>query len=204
MHRDQRAAVLAALREVYDGSWTRHVGTGGGRTLSWSGKVGLIAGCTPAIDGHHAVMSAMGERFVLVRLPRLSDEAQAAQAARALDHADRAEQMRRELSEAVAGLFAAGMGQPRPLDAEERGRLVSLATLAVRARSSVERDSYTREITLIPDSAHAASGRAVAPARGPGRDRGGARYRVVGRDDGWARLDPRVASQDHPGGVQRC
>ncbi|MEP7105871.1 MAG: ArsR family transcriptional regulator, partial [Chloroflexota bacterium] len=36
MHRDARASVLAALREIYDGSWTRHVGTDGGRTLSWS------------------------------------------------------------------------------------------------------------------------------------------------------------------------
>ena len=31
MHRDARAAVLAALREIYDGSWTRHVGSDGGR-----------------------------------------------------------------------------------------------------------------------------------------------------------------------------
>ena len=30
MARDSRTSVLAALREVYDGSWTRHVGTGGG------------------------------------------------------------------------------------------------------------------------------------------------------------------------------
>ena len=53
MNRDARAALLAGLREVYDGSWTRHVGTDGGRTLHWAGKVGLIAGCTPAIDQHH-------------------------------------------------------------------------------------------------------------------------------------------------------
>jgi len=59
MNRDTRAAVLAALREVYDGSWTRHVGTDGGLTLHWRGKVGLVAGCTPTIDRHHAVMSAM-------------------------------------------------------------------------------------------------------------------------------------------------
>src|SRR5262249_41948961 len=55
MNRDARSAVLAALREVYDGSWTRHVGTDGGKTLAWSGKVGLLAGCTPTIDRHHSV-----------------------------------------------------------------------------------------------------------------------------------------------------
>src|ERR1019366_5608417 len=39
MNRDSRTAVLAALREVYDGSWTRHVGVDGGRTLHWQGKL---------------------------------------------------------------------------------------------------------------------------------------------------------------------
>src|SRR6266542_905419 len=80
MNRDARAAVLAALREVYDSAWTRHVGTDGGRTLTWTGKVGLIAGCTPTIDRHYAVMGAMGERFVLYRLPEVSSCDQASQA----------------------------------------------------------------------------------------------------------------------------
>jgi hypothetical protein len=47
MHRESRAAVLAALREIYDGSWTRHLGTDGGRTLAWAGKIGMLAGCNP-------------------------------------------------------------------------------------------------------------------------------------------------------------
>src|SRR5207247_1342013 len=90
MGRDARAAVLAALREVFDGSWTRHVGTDGGKTLHWSGKVGLIAGCTQSIDRHHAVMGAMGERFVLFRLSEASGDEQAR---RALAQAGREGQM---------------------------------------------------------------------------------------------------------------
>src|SRR5262249_40512881 len=50
MHRDSRAEVLAALREIYDGRWDRSVGAEGGRTLTWQGRLGLIAGCTTAID----------------------------------------------------------------------------------------------------------------------------------------------------------
>jgi hypothetical protein len=38
MHAETRAETLAALREVYDGSWTRHLGSAGGKTLSWKGK----------------------------------------------------------------------------------------------------------------------------------------------------------------------
>ena len=91
MGHDARAATLAALREVYDGSWTRLLGTGGGKVLKWEGKVGLLAGCTPTIDRHHAVMAAMGERFVLYRLPAVDP---AKQARAALEHAGREREMR--------------------------------------------------------------------------------------------------------------
>ena len=68
MNRDQRAAVLAALREVYDGRWNRSVGTDGGRTLSWEGRIVLIGATTTAYDSHHSVIAAMGDRFTLIRM----------------------------------------------------------------------------------------------------------------------------------------
>lgn len=80
MNRDQRAQLLAALREIYDGSWTRHVGVDGGRTLTWAGKLGLVGGCTTVIDSHHGVMSVMGERFILYRLPTIDPAKQAERA----------------------------------------------------------------------------------------------------------------------------
>lgn len=86
MHRESRGQVLAALREVYDGEWTRHVGVDGGKTLSWRGKIGFIGGCTPTIDRAHAVMASMGERFLLYRLPKAPPNGQAVQA---LEHAGR-------------------------------------------------------------------------------------------------------------------
>src|SRR5262249_51252347 len=33
--RNIRAQILAALREIYDGRWTRNVGLDGGKTLVW-------------------------------------------------------------------------------------------------------------------------------------------------------------------------
>jgi hypothetical protein len=150
MNRDPRAVLLAALREIFDGSWTRHVGIDGGRTLAWSGKLGLIAGCTTTIDGHHAVMATMGERFLLYRLPEIDS---AEQARRALGNTGREAAMRRELAAAVAGLFA-GLDLPEappPIGERETVGLVALASLAARCRSAVERDRMTREIELIPD-----------------------------------------------------
>jgi len=149
MRHDARLPILAALREVYDGSWTRYVGTDGGRKLSWQGKVGLVGGCTPTIDRHHAVISAMGERLLLFRLPLVESELQAG---RALRHTgDQERTMRAELADAVAGLFSAGLGTPRELDETDEAHLIGLATLVARCRSAVERDTYsTREIELVP------------------------------------------------------
>lgn len=151
MNRDARASLMAALREIYDGSWTRHVGTDGGRTLHWEGKVGLIAGCTPSIDSHHAVMGAMGERFIQYRLPPIDGDALAA---RALSHLGSERTMRAEMAAAVRRVIdtvdPADMATS-PTE-ETSAWLVRTATLAVRCRSSVERDSYSREVELIPEA----------------------------------------------------
>jgi hypothetical protein len=148
LHHDSRAQVLAALREVYDGAWTRTMGTDGGKTLSWAGKVGLLAGCTPTIDRHQAVMGAMGERFVLLRLPEEADALE--QGRMALAHSKQSRKMRAELGEAVAELFEQQLVAPPERSEYDSERLVNLAVLVVRCRSAVERDGYSREVELIP------------------------------------------------------
>src|SRR5262249_8081344 len=48
--RNTRAGVLAALREVYDGRWERNVGTDGGQTLTWTGRITVVGAVTTAWD----------------------------------------------------------------------------------------------------------------------------------------------------------
>jgi hypothetical protein len=148
--RDTRASVLAALRELYDGRWTRRIGSDGGRCLHWEGKIALFAGCTPSIDSHHAVVAAMGDRFVFVRFPV---EDATAQGLRALEHVDSEPMMRAELADVVARFFG-GVAMPQTppvLEVADKRRLIALVSLAVRCRSAVERDGYHREIQLVPD-----------------------------------------------------
>ncbi len=147
MHTDARSRVLAALREVYDGEWTRHVGTDGGRTLHWEGRVGLVGGCTPSIDRHHAVMGAMGERFTLYRLPKIDGKIQARAAIR---HAGREREMRGELAQAASEILE-NLSEPQDLNSDEMDYLIDLAAFVVRARSAVERDGYSREIELVSE-----------------------------------------------------
>jgi hypothetical protein len=147
MRPESKAEVLAALREVYDGAWTRLLGTDGGRTLAWQGKVGLIFGCTGVIDSHYSVIGAMGDRFLLSRLVPGKG-----QFGCALRHSGPATgQMRKELAEAVAHLFAGERPEPRPLveDSEEFQRLDRVVSLVVRLRGAVERDRQSRDIEAI-------------------------------------------------------
>jgi hypothetical protein len=145
MRPDAKAEVLAALREVYDGEWTRHLGTDGGKTLHWKGKVGLLFGATGVIDSHHSVIGAMGERFLLSRLAP-----DRGQFRRALEHVgDATQQMRKELAYAVACLFAGRRPEPRPISDAEIDRIDRIISLVVKLRGPVERDRNTREIEAV-------------------------------------------------------
>lgn len=149
MHREARAEALSALREVYDGRYDRPIGTGGGRVLTWQGKCGLVAGCTPTIDRHHGVMAAMGERFAFYRIDIDNPKEQAR---RRLANRGREQEMRADLAEAAATILVnvdpdAPTAAPTPTDIE---RIVAWSHFAVWARTGVERDGYSHDVMLMP------------------------------------------------------
>jgi hypothetical protein len=146
MRPDTKAETLAALRQIYDGAWTRHVGSDGGKMLFWKGKVGLLFGATGVIDAHYSVIGAMGDRFLLTRLAPI----QKGQFARALDHQGAAtKQMRYELAEAVAQLFASKRPLARKINEHEINRIDHVISLVVRLRGAVERERNSREIEAV-------------------------------------------------------
>jgi hypothetical protein len=152
MSGDQRLVTLAALREVFDGSWVRHVGTDGGQQLAWTGKLGLIGGVTPTIDRHHAVTAALGDRYMLQRLPPTAKRKN--QPTRlALKRKHSARQVRETLGAVVQRAFVGvDARKPRELDDDETERLGDLADFVAVCRSAVERGGGDFEIELVPDS----------------------------------------------------
>jgi hypothetical protein len=151
---DALAVVLAALREVYDGAWVRRLGTGGGRALGWTGKAGLIGAVTETIDRFLTAIGAMGERFLLFRMAPLDSEGRNLQALAALANTGRQDEMRAELSRAVAAYINTLMIPTVPVlmpEATEQW-LAGLADVAARCRSAVERDSRDREVEVVPQS----------------------------------------------------
>jgi len=147
MNRDMRAQVLAALREVYDGRWVRNVGTDGGRTLEWVGRIVLIGAVTTAWDQASSVIATMGERFLLVRMD--SRHERIATANQALGNVGHEEDMRREISEAVGGLLLnldiESDAYGDILAGEVADRIVAAANAVALIRSPVERDIHAPE-----------------------------------------------------------
>jgi hypothetical protein len=147
MHREERQAILAQLREIFDGRFDKCWGTG--KELHWRGRLGFIAGVTPIIDLHHAVHQVLGERFILCRLGQPDRRTMAVRALRSRGHE---EEMRSELRD-VVGRFVASLdiSMPPSLPVAFEGRLAALADFVSRARSGVVREPRSRDLTLAPE-----------------------------------------------------
>jgi hypothetical protein len=143
MRQEARAESLAALREIYDGRWTRHVGSDGGKTLSWQGKVGLLFAATQIYDEHYVHIGALGDRFLTVRLNPTKG-----QGLKALLHrGGLAKVMREELSAAVLALFAGlDLTETGETTTAEKSEIAGLAKLALVLRATVLRHRVSREI----------------------------------------------------------
>ncbi len=138
MGSDARGQVLGALREVYDGRWSRNVGTDGGRTLEWVGRIVTIGAVTTAWDQAHNVIAAMGDRFVLLRMD--STTGRQAAGRKAIGNTGSEVQMRTELAEAVAGVVAGMDTDPTAVTEAEADALLAAADVVTLARTGVEYD----------------------------------------------------------------
>jgi hypothetical protein len=132
------ATVLAALREVYDGYWVRQVGTDGGRSLPWSGRIAAVGAVTTAWDAAHSAIASMGDRFVLCRMDSTVGRQKAGR--QAIGNTGSEPQMRSELAEAVARVLDSMDMSPTAVTAEETDVLLAAADIVTLARTGVEYD----------------------------------------------------------------
>jgi hypothetical protein len=138
MDSNVRGSVMAAFREIHDGRWERNVGFAGGRTLTWTGRIVVVAACTTAWDEARKVIEAMGDRFVLIRSDSTTGRAESTR--QAIGNTGREDAMRTELAGAMGALVASADTGVRSLIGAEVERLIKLANVVTWARSGVERD----------------------------------------------------------------
>lgn len=65
--KEQRAAILAQFRMIYDGEMVKHSGSKG-KATEWKGALGVLAGSTPTIYTHFEEVADMGQRFIYYRM----------------------------------------------------------------------------------------------------------------------------------------
>jgi hypothetical protein len=141
MQSNTRAGLLAALREIHDGKWVRNVGTEGGKTLTWAGRVVVIGACTTAWDTHHTVIATMGDRFVLLRMN--SHDGRESAGRHAIHNTGSEVAMRTAMAESVAGLL--GTVDPQhaaTLTEVQVDSLLAAANIATLCRTGVEYDYH--------------------------------------------------------------
>src|SRR5579864_2151739 len=129
---DDRKAILADLRRIYDGELKKEFGTSD-LVPVWKGRITFVACVTPDIDRHYSAIQSLGDRFLMVRWNRAGQEA----ALRAM--MQDLEKARGDLRTAVTDLFHS---LPRTEPGVPEGllhRLSALAEFAVRGRSYVPR-----------------------------------------------------------------
>jgi hypothetical protein len=151
-------ATLGAIGMLHDQHYQREVGTDGGRTISFYGRIGFLAACTDVIDhpDHHQANAEMGERCIFFRYPVSSGYHEINST---LDNPDGTEKSGRinELFQEWAEdtvLDWNNAKPPRPLEEHEKKSILALSQLAARARSGVQRDRYAKnEISGISRSA---------------------------------------------------
>lgn len=149
-----RGEILAQLKMVYDGKFTKHTGTG---TMKWEGRVGLIAASTPDIYSHLESSRSMGERFLYYWFDQPTDQEVAKKRQnRALSSRDITKHMQGMYFEYFEGIkeYARINGLPEFLLTEEQHASISNAAIfCVNGKTTVSRDFKSGKVDQIPNKA---------------------------------------------------
>ena len=146
-NKEQANELVSALREIYDGTYSREIGGEGGKQLRYAGRPGLLAGVTHAIDRHHDKIGEMGERCLYFRFPETEGYMECISAANIINPQTNENALR----ELLAGMFVgAGLSfdkiaERRKLHGWENHRIVKIAQFGARCRTFVPRD-YNRQV----------------------------------------------------------
>ena len=144
--KDERSLIMAQLREIYDGKYSKSFGTG--ETLEWQGKVTIIAGATYAIHAMKQAYSAMGERFIFYNM----EQPERVDAARRTMQNQEEGQMTKHRDQLASDTwdFIRDVLENKPkelpkITVAQQDDALELAELATRARSDVQRNWSSRE-----------------------------------------------------------
>lgn len=148
-HKDERALLMAQLREIYDGKYSKQFGTG--EIINWAGKVTIIAGATFAIHSMRQSYIALGERFLFYELIQ-PERIEAASRSMENQESGEIQEKRLWLSGLTQKYLNETTEMPEALpkiSKELKDELLVLSELTTRARSEVERNWFSPQQEIL-------------------------------------------------------
>ena len=143
--KESRNQVIGQLRKIFDQDYSRK--TGNGHNVKWSGKMGLIAGCTTIMYTMSKKYASMGERFIFYFMEQPDREIVTMRAITRMKDKTARKEMMDAFTEFISQYT--NVNEPITFDQETYTNVVLLSEMASRARSSVERDEYSRDKVII-------------------------------------------------------
>jgi len=144
-----RARILAQLRRIYDGHFTREFGTEeNSNQRDWKGRLTFITGATPDIDRHYLVFRELGERFIQVRWPRAGGIEAGIKAMRLRRNAS--EDLRKAMHQFLLPILTRQSILPPHFTEEFELRVAHLGEFVALARAQVPRERFNHEPITAP------------------------------------------------------
>jgi DNA-binding transcriptional ArsR family regulator len=147
LSKNDKASVLADLREIYDGLIQKSYGTG--ETKRWEGRITLVAAATPDLDNHYSIFQTLGERFLQVRSHRPGG-VRAGEAAIKSGNLEGNAEIQAAVSSLFIDICKRDHEQPQLTDSDTH-LIANLAEFCVRGRTHVPREGYTKEVIYMPE-----------------------------------------------------
>lgn len=147
--KEAKKAIMAQLREVYDGQYNKE--TGNGKAIAWKGKIGAIAGATEMIYESLADLSAMGDRFIMYSM-EMPDRRE--MSLRVFDNVSDMAEKREHIQKCFTSyityvLERVDPNRPQFTD-KIRDEIIDVADFATLVRSAVLTDFKTGAVDYVP------------------------------------------------------
>jgi hypothetical protein len=140
--------ILAQLRRIYDGHFSREFGTDENMDeRAWHGRLTVFAAAVPDIDRHYSLFQNLGERFVRVRLPRAGGVETGLQA---MKHTGAVTMELRTAVHALMLPILSNLQQAPTVPDRIQLKIAHLSEFIALARTYIERDGHSREASGVP------------------------------------------------------
>jgi hypothetical protein len=148
LRQESRASILSDMRRIYDGELRKEFGTADNlQQRSWQGRMTFVVATTPDVDMQYSVFQTLGERFVMLRWPRVGGVEAALAAMQQNGEAARA-----ELVQAVDALYKSLRKIQPQVGPDMRHRIAALTEFTTRARTHVPRNGATKTVIYVPEA----------------------------------------------------